>query len=66
MNREATRQSVPSYDLSNAADRLRLALDQPSRWRRIAVCNMVARKYGNEARGELVAALQQIAKERAA
>ena len=54
------------YDLSNPDDRLRLALDQPSRSRRVAVANMVGRKYGQEARNQLVKALQDIAKARAA
>lgn len=57
---------MPVYDLGNPDDRLRLALDQPNRYRRVAVANMVGRKFGQEARNQLVAALQDIAKARAA
>ena len=56
---------MSAYDLSQPADRLRLALDQPNRYRRVAVANMVGRKYGQTARDELVKALQEKAKERA-
>ena len=57
---------MPAYDLANPADHVRLALDQPNRWRRQAVANMIGRRYGWDARAELVRALQEVAKERAA
>lgn len=56
---------MASYDLTSHADRLRLALDQPNRWRRQAVANMIGRRCGADARVELVKALHEIAKERA-
>lgn len=54
------------YDLDNPDDRLRLALDQPSRWRRQAVVNMVRRRYGELAAQAVVEGLHRVAKERAA
>lgn len=54
------------YDISDAGDRLRLALDQPTRWRRQAVVNMVRRRHGEDAAQALLAALHEVAKERAA
>ena len=46
------------YDLTNPADRLRLALDQPTRDRRRMVAHVVEWRCGREARDELVAALR--------
>jgi hypothetical protein len=57
---------VGVYDISNPDDRLRLALDQPNRWRRQAVVNMVRRRYGELAAQAVVEGLHRVAKERAA
>lgn len=46
------------YDLANPDDRLRLALDQPTRDRRRMVAHIIERRQGKEARDELVAALR--------
>lgn len=54
------------YDISNPDDRLRLALDQPSRWRRQAVVNMVRRRYGELAAQAILQGLHEVAKGRSA
>lgn len=45
------------YDLANPDDRLRLALDQPTRDRRRMVAHIIEWRCGKPARDELVAAL---------
>lgn len=54
------------YDISNPDDRLRLALDQPNRWRRQAVVNMVRRRYGELAAQAILQGLHEVAKGRSA
>lgn len=57
---------MPVYDLAEHDDRMRLALDQPTRWRRQAIVNMVRRRYGELAAQAVLQGLHEIARGRAA
>ena len=50
---------MPVYDLSSRQDRLTLALSLVSRKARISLAELIRRRYGEEARKELVEDLKR-------
>lgn len=55
---------TPVYDLSSPDERLRLALDQPTRRHRASIRDLVKRRYGDMAAQALLEGLHLVAKER--